>query len=121
MNLLIVEGHDGVRRGLATALGRAPAVSVLGAAAHLSEALPLIARQAPDVVLFEPRTTAGAPLAALQRLVGAGRPVVVLTSSLLDGEGEAFLRAGAAAVALKGDHTAALLATLERVHGAVLH
>jgi DNA-binding NarL/FixJ family response regulator len=114
MNLLIVEGHEGVRRGLAATLSRHPQVCVLGAVDNLPAALTLCETRQPDVVLFEPRTTAGAPLAELQRLVGAGRPVVVLTSSLLDGEGQAFMGAGAAAVVLKGGHTAPLLATLER-------
>ena len=48
-------------------------------------------------------------------MVCGGRPVVVLTSSLLEDERAALLRAGAAAVLLKGTAVPALVTAMAAV------
>lgn len=113
--VLIVEGHDGVRRALAQLLDQAPGLRVSGAVATLDEAVRVARQQAPDLVLCDPTTVLGAPatvadgVGAVTTLVTLGQPVVVFTASLQAGEAAAFWRAGAAAVLLKGRPLATLL------------
>jgi DNA-binding NarL/FixJ family response regulator len=109
LTLVIVDGHDGARAALAARLQRTPGVQVLAAVGELDWAGQLVGDLAPDAVLLEPRTVDGDPVAALRRLVGTGLPIVIVTSSLVSGEAEAFVRAGAAAVLVKDSDLPGLL------------
>jgi DNA-binding NarL/FixJ family response regulator len=112
LEILIVDGHDRVRAALTRRLQRTPGVAVLGAVAAVPAAVELSRKLAPDVVLYEPKTIQGDPMAGLHALLAAGHPVAVWTSSLRRGEPEALLCAGAAAVLLKDTNLAPLLAAL---------
>ena len=70
---------------------------------------------APDTVLYDPRTVEGNAVEAIGRLAAGGRSVIVLTSSLGEGEETALARAGAAAILLKGSGATAVRAVLRRV------
>ncbi len=111
VRLIIVDGHAGVRAALAERLRRVPGIVVVGAVAEVPVAARASRELAPDVVIYEPRTTQGNPLASL-RLLALGRPVVVWTTSLRRGEAEALLRAGAASVLLKDTNLTLLLAAV---------
>lgn len=112
MRLLIVDGHAQVRAALARRLHRRQDATVLAAVGNVTAGARLVAELIPDVVLCEPRTMGVDPVAAVRRLVAAGAPVAVWTSSLVQGEAEAFRRAGAAATLLKDTNLSGLIAAL---------
>jgi DNA-binding NarL/FixJ family response regulator len=111
--VLIVEGHARVRDALVERLRHVPTVRVVQAAGDTDAALRLAATLVPAVALYDPRTVAGEPPAALRRLVESGCTVVVLTSSLLEDEAAMLQAAGATAVVLKGSRTNGLVAAIE--------
>jgi DNA-binding NarL/FixJ family response regulator len=53
ISILIVEGHELVRDGVANLLGRASGMEVVGAVSRIRDALPLLHRHDPDVVLAD--------------------------------------------------------------------
>lgn len=115
MRLLLVDGHGGVRTALAARLRQDPRVAAVATAATLDEGLQQAGAYPPDVVLYDPRTVPGDPVAAVGRLAQEGRRVVVLTSSLWADEGTTLRQAGAAALLFKGLTRVTLLACLEEV------
>ena len=108
-HLLIVDGHQGVREGLARRLGR---VCVVTAVDNLDAAERVLYSGAPDAVIVDPKTIVPRADEALARLGRTGRPVIVLTSSLLDEEAEG-LRHAAAAILYKGQPLSMLLDQVE--------
>ena len=116
-HLLIVDGHAGVREALARRLRRVysiTAVEGMGAAGEVLRQL------SPAAVIVDPRTIAARADDVLALLRRAGRPVIVLTSSLLADEAERLRRGGAAAILLKGQPPPELLAQIELAIGDVL-
>ena len=112
ITVLLVDGHAGVRAALTDRLRQAPGVGAVTATSTLEAAMQLTQDVAADVVLYDPRTVAGNAADDVRLLGQGGRPVVVLTSSLLEDERAALLRAGAAAVMLKGTAVPALVAAM---------
>jgi DNA-binding NarL/FixJ family response regulator len=112
ITVLLVDGHAGVRAALTDRLCHAPGIGAVTATSTLEAAVQLAQDVAPDVVLYDPRTVAGKAADGVRLLGQGGRPVVVLTSSLLEDERAALLRAGAAAVLLKGTAVPALIAAM---------
>lgn len=117
LRLVIVEGHEKVRVALEQSLGRLCGVVLLAAVADPRHAEGLIAQFAPDAVLYEPKAARDDPLAALRRVVAAGAPVLIWTSSLLPGEADAYRRCGACAVLLKDGDLPGLLRAITQVVG----
>ena len=115
ITVLLVDGHAGVRAALADRLCHAPGVGAVTATGTLEAAVQLSQEVIPDVVLYDPRTVAGNGADGVRLLGQGGRPVVVLTSSLLEDERAALLRAGAAAVLLKGTAVPALVTAMAAV------
>ena len=115
LNLLLVDGHAGVRTALADRLRLLSAVGAVAVAATVEAAVALARDQAPDVVLYDPRTVEGDATEAVRRLGQSGCPVVVFTSSLRGGEDTALARAGAADIVFKGMEVGALLDRLQDV------
>jgi DNA-binding NarL/FixJ family response regulator len=113
LRLAIVDGHSGVREALAQRLQRIPGIRVVGAVGDVHDALRVLQEQAPDAVIYDPRTVAGEAHEALTALASGGRAVIVLTASLLYDEAEALRRAGAADLLLKGASVATLLAAIK--------
>jgi DNA-binding NarL/FixJ family response regulator len=114
LRVLLVDGHRGVRVALCERLRHVSRAVDVVASDGLAAAMNLLGELVPDVVVCDPRTVhQGAD--AVRQLGSGGCPVVVLTSSLQDGEAEDLRRSGAAAVLLKGCSLIALLATLETV------
>ena len=112
ITVLLVDGHAGVRVALTERLRQAPGVGAVTATSTLGAAVQLTQEVIPDVVLYDPRTVAGNAADGVRLLGQGGRPVVVLTSSLLEDERAALLRAGAAAVLLKGTAVPALVTAM---------
>ena len=121
LTLVIVDGHDRARTALAERLQRLAGVLVLAAVGEIGLAIEVVGRLKPDVVLLEPRTGDSSPLATLWRLVGIGPPVVILTSSLAEGEAEGFMRAGAYAALVKDTDVLGLLRRIRLAIGAQEH
>jgi DNA-binding NarL/FixJ family response regulator len=114
LSVMIVEGHRGVREGLAQRLGhRSGEVGAVVAVDTLEAARRGMQDGAPDVVLCDPRTLAGGAEEVVRQLGSTGVPIVVLTSSLRDGEEDALRRAGARTVLLKGLAVTVLLGEIE--------
>jgi DNA-binding NarL/FixJ family response regulator len=86
-----------VRDGLATLLGLLPGIEVLGTASDGEEAIALVERLRPDVVLMDLRMPRCDGVAATRRLREQGSPtqVVVLTTYADDRSVVEALRAGA--------------------------
>ncbi len=112
LTLVVVDGHDLVRSALVRRLQRLPNVTVLAAVDDVGLAVSLIGELTPDAVLLEPKTVEERSPTTVSRLAGAGRPVVVLTSSLVDGEAARLTDEGAAAVLLKDTNFHRLLQTI---------
>ncbi|HVA88481.1 MAG TPA: response regulator [Chloroflexota bacterium] len=112
LRLLVVDGHEGVREALLDHLSRQPLVGSVAAAGTLPAALAFLQAFQPDAVLCDPRTLKGNPAEIIDRLAQTFCPIVVLTSSLWNGEEIIYRNAGAAVVVLKGTDLGALLAGL---------
>lgn len=112
-SLLIVDGHSGVRAALVRRLSQIPGACVVAAVENLDGARQTLEQQAMDAVLYDPRTVAGDAATAVAQLAASGAAVVVLTSSLREGEEDALQRAGAGAVLLKGVSVAAICASVD--------
>ena len=113
-SLAIKSGNAAILRGGSEAIdsNRALALLVSGALADAglpAEAVQLVQEQRPAVVLCDPCSLGGDSGTALQTLCATGCPVVVLTTTLRDGEAATLARSGAAAVLLKGEPLPAVL------------
>lgn len=114
---MLVDSHGGTRQGLIHRLEQMPAISVVGAASDEDEALKVIGRRRPDVVVIDHRhiSTNGAEflhrLAALDPRVG----IVVLTAFLTEKERVNLSRAGAQAILYKEIDSGSLVKTIRRV------
>jgi len=115
--LLIVDGHAGVREALTRRLRQ---VYIVTAVDGLEAARDVLRQLSPAAILVDPRTIAARADDVLASLRLADRPVIVLTSSLLDGEEERLHRGGVAAIHLKGRPLAELLAQIEEAVGAAV-
>jgi DNA-binding NarL/FixJ family response regulator len=110
MTILILDGHQGVRNGLARRLGRQPGVQRVVATATLRAALSMGRLQMPDLVICDPKTVGYDLGHDIRRLRALGCPVLVLTSSLDSEERALIEQAGAALILFKGIGLPALCA-----------
>jgi DNA-binding NarL/FixJ family response regulator len=95
--VVLADDQRVVREGLATLLGLLPSIEVLGTASDGEEAVELVERLRPDVVLMDLRMPRCDGVAATRRLRELGSPtqVVVLTTYADDRSVVEALRAGA--------------------------
>ncbi|UZN04228.1 response regulator [Cellulomonas sp. S1-8] len=103
VRVVLVDDETLVRVGLRLILGADPAIEVVGEAADGLEALDVVQRTSPDVVLMDIRMPRLDGLAATERLL-AGQPdarVVILTTFDTDEMVLGALRLGAAGFLLK--------------------
>jgi DNA-binding NarL/FixJ family response regulator len=103
LRVLVVDDQQIVREGLATILDLLPDVTVIGTAANGEEALELVARRRPDVVLMDLHMPVLDGVGATRRIV-AEQPtsaVLILTTFGEDDDALEALRAGARGVLTK--------------------
>ena len=97
LRVVVADDQRVVREGLVTSLGVLPGVEVVGAAADGEQAVDLVSRHQPQVVLMDLRMPRLDGVEATRRIVAAhpGTAVVVLTTYADDESILAALRAGA--------------------------
>jgi len=99
LRVFLVDEHDFVRSSLNLLIENVPEMEVVGEAADGSTAIEIIGDLLPDVVLMDLNMPGMDGLTAT-RLICEKYPhirVVVLTASILEGDGQAAAQAGASA------------------------
>ncbi|GAA3213227.1 response regulator transcription factor [Nonomuraea helvata] len=100
LRVMIVDDHPVVREGLRGMLQAEPDIEVVGEAGSADEAVAVVPRLRPDVILMDLRMPGGDGIGAIGRL-GPAQRVVVLTTYEDDGEILRAVSAGAAGYLLK--------------------
>jgi DNA-binding NarL/FixJ family response regulator len=102
--ILVVDDHPIVRQGLVAALEDEPDFEVAGAAGSAEEALDLVSRAAPEVVLLDLELPGIGGVEAIPRLLAArpGVGILVFTAYDTDERVLGAVRAGARGYLLKG-------------------
>jgi DNA-binding NarL/FixJ family response regulator len=116
LRVVLADDDAMVRSGLRIILGGAPGLTVVGEAADGHEAVDVVIRTVPDVVLMDVRMPRTDGLVATRRLRERGSParILVLTTFDADDLVVAALRAGAAGFLLKDTPPADLVAAVRR-------
>ncbi len=114
LRVVIVDDDALVRAGLRMILGGAPDTVVVGEAADGNEAVDVVTREVPDVVLMDIRMPRTDGLVAIRRLRERGSParILVLTTFDVDELVVAALRTGANGFLLKDTEPADLVAAV---------
>jgi DNA-binding NarL/FixJ family response regulator len=114
---LIVDDDPLVRVGLVMMLGGAPDITVVGEAKDGSEALSMVARHSPDVVLMDIRmpTLDGLSATEALRARSPAPEVIILTTFDADAHVLRALRAGAAGFLLKDTPPDEIVAAVRQV------
>ncbi|WP_329355700.1 response regulator transcription factor [Streptomyces anulatus] len=103
ISLVVVDDHPVVRDGLRGMFAAAPGFEVLGEASNGVDALTVVERLDPDVVLMDLRMPGGGGVAAIAELTrrGARSKVLVLTTYDTDSDTLPAIEAGATGYLLK--------------------
>lgn len=117
IRVLLVDDHAHFRAGLRSLLSTAPDVLVCGEAASGEEAVAVVGRAQPDVVLLDLTMPGEGGVAATARLVAASPHARVLVLSMSDDDDSVFaaLRAGARGYLVKGAGRAEILRAVRAV------
>ena len=117
ISIVVADDQELVRDGLAAILDSEDDITVTGTAADGAEAIGLVLRLEPDVVLMDIRMPEVDGIEATRHLVSAGAPtrILVLTTFAADEYVLAALRAGASGFLLKDTPRASLLAAVRAV------
>lgn len=118
IKVLVVDDHPVVREGLAAMLGSRPGLAVVGEAADGQQALDMVRRLRPDVVLMDLRLPVMDGVEATGRIVREcpGSRVLVLTTFDQDEMILAGLRAGARGYLLKDTPREDIFKAIAAVH-----
>ncbi len=116
-SILLVDDQELLRMGFRMVLEAQPDLEVAGEAGDGGEALELVARLEPDVVLMDVRMPGMDGVEATRRIVAAGERsrVIILTTFDLDEYAYAALRAGASGFLLKDAPPPDLLSAIRAV------
>ncbi len=118
--LLIVDDHEGYRRGLAATFSMEPDIDLVGEAATGEAAIELAGRLRPDVVLMDVNMPGMNGMEATRRLTDAYTGVIVVVLTMYKGEEHLreARRAGASAYVMKDAGADVLVQTIRDVmHG----
>lgn len=118
--LVLVDDHAIVRQGLSWLLGREPDLAVVGEAGSFNEAVVLVGRERPDVVVLDlklsaAKDTEGLDLCAELTSRYPDSSVLVLTTFIDDGLVLQAVRAGARGYVVKEVDTSALVRAVRDV------
>ncbi|HJB10140.1 MAG TPA: response regulator transcription factor [Candidatus Brachybacterium merdavium] len=119
LRIVLVDDQELLRRGLAMLLSTVEDIDIVGAAADGLEALAVIGKHGPDVVLADVRMPGmdGIELVARCRIDHPGLPVLLLTTFDDEAVVQGSLAAGAAGFLLKDTSTDALAEAIRSVAG----
>ncbi len=117
VRILIVDDHELARLGLASVLGTADWVEVVGGAADCSSGMEAVKRLQPDVVLLDIRMPGMDGLACLPQMKAAMPQVAVIIVTFYDDRRYILeaIRQGASGYLLKDASAAEILDTIRRV------
>ncbi len=118
IRVVVVDDHPMIRAGLAAVIASESDFEQVGEAANGQQALEVVARAAPDVVLMDiamPQLDGLAAIDALRRRL-PGTKFVVLTSAVEPGEVQRAIAAGAVGYMLKNASATQLAAAIRDVH-----
>ncbi len=103
VRVVIVEDHPVVRQGLRVFLGGQPDMTVVGEAGNIAEAVALLARAQPDVIVLDLRLPDASGTEGIAALLAArpGARILVLSSYGRTGDVRSSLDAGAAGYVVK--------------------
>ncbi|MEV4011845.1 response regulator transcription factor [Nonomuraea angiospora] len=116
LRVMIVDDHPIVREGLRGMLLAEPDLEVVGEAGSGDEAVVVVPRLRPDVIIMDLRMPGGDGVSAIERL-GPGHRVIVLTTYEDDGEILRAVSAGAAGYLLKDVSRADLASAVRAAAG----
>lgn len=121
ITLALIDDHAVVREGLRSVLEREPDIRVVGEAGRPAEAMAVVARTAPSVVLLDLKLSAapgfeGLDLCSELTKAHPDSAVLVLTTTLEDALVVAALRNGARGYVVKEVDTSELLRAIRAVH-----
>ncbi|MEV4058874.1 response regulator transcription factor [Nonomuraea dietziae] len=117
IQVLIADDHPVVRQGLRTFLDLQDDITVVGEAGDGAEAVALVEKLRPDVLLLDLKMPVLDGLGALERLNGGPTRVLVLTSVSDRSDVGPAMRAGAAGFLYKDVDPNALVQAVRAVHG----
>lgn len=120
IRLVVVDDHAIVRQGLRSILEREPDIRVVGEAATPGEALDLVARERPHIVLLDLKLSAGSDVEGLalcgELTGGPSSPGVLVVTTFLDQQLVLrAIQAGARGYVLKDVDATALVAAIRAV------
>ena len=118
ISILVVDDHPIVRQGLVGVLEDEADFSVIGSAGSAEEAVTLVARHHPDLILLDLELPGLDGVAALPRLAEASPQSRVIVFTAYDSDERVFgaIRAGAKGYLLKGATTEEIGRAIRAVH-----
>jgi DNA-binding NarL/FixJ family response regulator len=123
IRILVVDDHPIVREGLVSVLADEPDFEVVGAGGSAEEALDLVARLHPDVLLLDLELPGMSGIEAISHLARRPTPVKVLVFTAYDADEQVFgaIRAGARGYLLKGASAGEIARAVRTVQGGGSH
>ncbi|MER5623782.1 response regulator transcription factor [Streptosporangium sp. NPDC002544] len=117
IRILLVDDHPGFRAGLRTLLSTTEGIEIADEAASGEQALALVGRAQPDVVLMDLAMPGMGGVAATERLTHDHPHIRVVVLSMSDDDDSVFaaMRAGARGYVLKGARKAEIVRSVQAV------
>jgi two-component system, NarL family, nitrate/nitrite response regulator NarL len=117
IRVVLIEDHMVVRAGLRLLIESRRGLVVVGEATNHADALSLVAREQPDIILLDLDLGPESGLDLLPRLLAAGRGRVLILTGVRDvKEHRQAIREGAMGLVLKEQAPEVLLKAIEKVH-----
>jgi len=118
IRILLADDHPIFRDGVRRLLEQADEVSIIGEAADGNEAIQMVSKLKPDILLLDLRMPEKDGLAVLEEVnfESVGTRVIVLTATEDDNDVVRAMRLGARGVVLKQSATDLLLKSIQKVH-----
>ncbi|MBM3130047.1 MAG: response regulator transcription factor [Chloroflexi bacterium] len=118
IRLVLLERHALVRAGLRALIERVPGLCIVGEAGQAADALAVVARAQPDVILFEPNATDDNECELIPQLLGSAAQARLL---LITGSADARLhwravQLGAMGIVLKDEPIEILIKAITKVY-----